>query len=184
MNKPSFLEGVVVAAAASLGGSVLFTALATLTSPGEALAFAITAVGLGYQGYLFSRAESRRGRLLTIVLWLSISVGALALGASAREFVLVQAGLIWLSRSLLLDRGIPALVLDGLLVAFGLAAALWAEFGSGSLLLALWSFFLVQALFPNISQRPNATPKMEKDPFDKSEAAAQAALRRLGATDT
>ena len=61
-------------------------------------------------------------------------------------YVLIHVGLLWLVRSLYFYSGVLPALLDLGLSALGLAFAVWAAGRSGSPLLALWCFFLVQAL--------------------------------------
>ena len=68
MKQPSFLEGVGVAVAASLAGTVLYAALAHI-SPGGALRFVVAALGLGYLFYLLARSSDRVGRIVVVAAW-------------------------------------------------------------------------------------------------------------------
>jgi hypothetical protein len=64
-------------------------------------------------------------------------------------------------------------------------AAIGAAVQTGSLLLSLWSYFLVQALFTTIPTRASAGPAStnEDDAFERAHRVAEAAVRRLSAID-
>jgi hypothetical protein len=67
--------------------------------------------------------------------------------------------------------------------AIGFAAAVWAAERSGSLFLALWCFFLAQALvLPVLRYRANGgdkTPPDERETFRRAYRSAESALRRM-----
>ena len=100
------------------------------------------------------------------------------------ELVLIQAAMIWLVRSLYFHGSLISAALDFGLVSAGLAAAAWAMINTGSLAAALWSFFLVQALFcwlPNLAQ-PSADAAQDRgqaSSFQSAHRIAQDAVRKL-----
>ena len=103
---------------------------------------------------------------------------------SPAAFALVQAGLIWLVRALYHHRGFVAAGVDLGLTAFACAAAVWA-LGTGSYLVTIWCFFLVQALFvwiPEPATGGHAQGPAGSADFEASRRLATAALKRL-ATD-
>ena len=189
MNRPTFLEGAMVALVAALAASVLDTVLRLglrgALAPALALALTVASLGLGYLLYLVGRRGARAGRVLLALAWLPLTATAFVLLPTVWGQVLVQLGLVWVAR-VWLFHGTPfAALLDLGLVASGTAAALWAGVHSGSLFLAVWSLFLVQALFGSIPTRlgpaPDRTtgPGAAPDPFDLAQRAAEGALRRL-----
>jgi len=187
MKRPTFLEGVLVALAASLGAGVLGTALGTLFAGAGVLHLVTAVVGLSYVLYLLSRSPERVGRITTLVAWILAAGAAWGLGLPIGLYLLAHLGLIWLVRSLHFHSSLLAAVADLGLSGLGLAAALWAVLHTGSLLLGVWCFFLVQALFvvipPRLSRRPfRPSPGAEGDEgderFRQAERAADAALRK------
>lgn len=182
MNAPSFLEGVLVALAASLGASILQAALGTLIGDSGGLRLVIAALALGYILYLLGRSRERVGRMTSLVAWTLAAGAAWGLGLPLGPYLLVHLGLIWLVRSLYFHASLLAALADLGLQILGLAAALWALLHTGSLLLAVWCFFLVQALFvaiPPRLPRPAPPPDANGDRFRHAERAADAALKRL-----
>ncbi len=184
MTRPGFLEGALVALTAALGASVLDTAFQLLLVPRAALALTAAALGLGYLLYLLGRGGQRAGRVLPLLLWVPATAAALALWPALMVQAAVQLGLVWLVRVWHFQRGFVAALLDLGLILIGAAAALWAAVHTGSLFLAVWCLFLVQALFGAIPDRPGLCPgryagEFASEPFDAAARAAEAALGRL-----
>jgi hypothetical protein len=182
MTRPTFFEGVAVALAASLSGSILYSALVWAGAGGQALRLVIAGLGVAYCGYLLRRSRRRVGRITTAAAWLAAAGALWLLDPPATLYVLGHVALLWLVRSLYFHDGMLAALADLGLLGLGLAAAVWATTESGSLFLSLWSFFLVQALFSAIpaAGRPDAAPDAAgEEPFERAHRAAEAALRRL-----
>lgn len=184
MKRPSFLEGVAFALAASLAGGVLYTALTAVFGSGV-LRLVIAALGLGYLLYLLARSRERVGRVTVIGVWVIIAGLLWLLDPPLLLYILGHVGALWLVRSLYFHAGVLTALADLGLNACALAAAVWALAQSGSLLLGLWSFFLVQALFvaipPNFPRRRPATASTTAgdDRFQRAHRVAEAAVRRL-----
>jgi len=185
MTRPSFLEGVLVALAASLASGALFSTLTLALRSPSALRWVIALVGLGYVLYLLGRSGARVGRVTTVLVWTLVSGAALALPLPLAPFVLLHGGMVWLIRSLYFHAGLVAALADLGLALLGLSAAVWAATQTGSLALAAWSLFLVQALFGLI---PSGLARTAPDPlagaqsddaFERAHRGAEAALRRI-----
>lgn len=182
MKRPTFFEGVGVAFGASLLGGILHGALSGLFFGAWPLYMLLTAIALGYLLYLLSRSQERVGRVSTLLLWSLISATAWLLGLPLPLYLLLQLGLIWLVRSLYFYSSLFCALADLGLTALGLAAALWALFQSGNLFLAIWCFFLLQALFvaiPASLDRQGKSQQAEEDSFQHARRAAEAALHKL-----
>ncbi|WP_295387005.1 hypothetical protein [uncultured Thiodictyon sp.] len=185
MNRPTFLEGVLVALVAAVGAEVLDTGLRLALWPGPALRLTTAALGLGYILYLVSRSDERAGRVLLVLAWMPVTGTALALVPGVWSQVLVQLALVWLARVWCFHATPSAALLDLGLVLAGAATAVWAGVHSGSLFLALWCLFLVQALFGAIPARPGhrtdrtMASDIPADPFDLACRAAEGALHRI-----
>jgi hypothetical protein len=188
MTRPSFLEGVLVALAASLAAGALFSTLTLALRTPAALRWVIALVGLGYLLYLLGRSGARVGRVTTVLVWTLISGAALALPLPLVPFVLVHGGMVWLVRSLYFHAGLVAALADLALALLGLSTGVWAATQTDSLALAAWSLFLVQALFGQIPSglaRTAPVPLVgapSDDAFDRAHRGAEAALRRIHST--
>lgn len=188
MRHPTFMEGVAVALVASLGGSILYSALTTVFPADSVLRLLIAGMGLAYVLYLLSRSRERIGRVVTVGLWaLAAGVGWLS-SPPLELYVLLHGGLIWIIRSLYFCSGVLPALADLGLNGLALAAAVWAAVRSDSVVLIIWCFFLVQALYvaipPNLSRKPANGPARapQEDRFQQAHRVAEAALRRLSST--
>ncbi|MET0027577.1 MAG: hypothetical protein ABW101_08060 [Candidatus Thiodiazotropha sp.] len=184
MKRPSFSEGVGVSLLASLLGGALFPLLTLWLAGGFALRGLITLLGLFYLLYLLRRSARKPGRVVAVTLWLLISPLSALLGIGLWGDLLIHLALLWLVRCGLFHNRLYTALMDLGLVATGLAAALWGSSETGTLVVGLWSFFLVQALFvfiPHDAADPAgfATPPVgDSERFDRAYRAAQDALQR------
>lgn len=181
MNRPGFPEGVAVALALSLAGSLAATVLPLVVPAGTVLRLVVTGSSLAYLVYLLSRAQGRVGRPTTLALWTVLAAGIWPL--SWPLLVLTQVVALWLIRSLYFHRSLPAVLADGVLSGLAFLAGVWAAEKTGSTFAAFWCFFLVQALFAWIPGRhaagsPESAPPPEADRFQEAHRTAEAALRR------
>jgi hypothetical protein len=176
----------VVAALLSFFGGAVFTAAGALLAGGLVLRAVIAGLSLCYLLYLLSRSREATGRVTTVALWVLIAALLWFFEPPLVVFVIAHAALIWLVRSLYFHTSLLAAGADLGLSAFSLAAAVWATTQSHSLGLALWCFFLVQALFVAIPARISRDGCAEQaddseDRFQRAYRSAEAALRRMHA---
>lgn len=184
MNRPGFLEGCGVALAASLGGSLLFALFSPLIGNDTLLKLLTAGLGFGYVLYLLRRSGQKTGRVVTLAAWSISALLIYLLVPSLPLYLLLHIGLVWLIRSLYFHGSLFPAIADLGLNGLGAAAVIWALLQTGSLLLAIWCFFLLQALFSAIpvlgrpTTRKADRPEPE-DRFRQAEQAAEAALRKL-----
>lgn len=183
MRTPNFIEGVGVAVVAALVGTVLFTVVTPSLNSVAVLELLIASFSFAYLIYLLRRSPERVGRLTVVLLWSVAAAAIWLMGPSLLLYLLLHSLLIWLVRSLYFYSSLFSAIADLGLTGFAIAAAVWATLQSGSLFLAIWCFFLVQALFVAIprslkSQRVDAVA-VEEDHFQQAHRTAQAALRKL-----
>ena len=185
MKRPTFLEGVAVALAASIVGSILFTVLPAVFSEAHVLRLLIAGVGVAYLVYLLRRSDEHIGRIAAITLWTVVAGATWLMNPPLIVYALVHLGFIWLIRSLYFYASVVSALADLGLSGLGLAAAIWAASQSGSLFLSIWCFFLVQALFVAIPpcmepKGPQAqTDRYDQDRFQEAYRSAEASVRTL-----
>ncbi|MGH8626526.1 MAG: hypothetical protein ACREYC_15080 [Gammaproteobacteria bacterium] len=184
MKRPAFLEGVVVAFAASAAGSVLFTVLGAVLPGGLLLRFLIAGLGLCYVLYLLKRSRDRIGRITSLAAWAVLAGATGFVQPSLPAYLLVHVGALWLIRSLYFYSSLLSALGDLWLNALSVIAAVWALRQTGSMFLSIWCFFLVQALFvaiPCALQRKKHRPgePEAEDRFQQSYRVAESALRNL-----
>ena len=137
--------------------------------------------------YLLAQRGSTVGRTTLAVFSLLVLLASLAFEARWSTVLLVAVGLIWGMRACAYSRSLIAALLHGGICLLGLGAALWAYAPSGSMALASWSFFLVQAAGVFVPARLTRQPPeagrvaggRESDDFVLAYQAAQKALSRL-----
>jgi len=185
MKKPSFLNGAVVAAALGLAGAACFGAVSSYTGGASAARLVVAAVSLAYVVYLLRGADTRTGAVVTLAGWGAVAIVAWWAALPLAPYVLVHAGLIWLIRSLYYYAGIVPAVIDFGLSALALCAFAWAATRTGSVFLATWCYFLVQALYTSIPASVGQPGRSRRDAgspaFDQARRQADEALRQLAA---
>ena len=185
MKRPSFIHGAIVAAVLAFFSSAVVATLAPFVGLGTVLRIVIPAMGLAYLLYLFSRSTERVGRVITISLWSALAAVTWWVAPPLPLYLLIHVGAIWLVRSLYFYSGVLPALMDLGLSTLGVSATVWAITRSGSVFLATWCFFLVQALFVAIppaikakqEAQKNAAPDAET--FERARRQADRALRQL-----
>lgn len=183
MSRPGFGESVALALLGALATPVLAQGLIWLMPPHEQARWLCLLLGLGYGLYLLARSPSLAGRLWLALAWAPVSLLGAGLFGGLSPLLALELGLIWLTRVWCYHRTPTGALLDLGLLALGTAAALWALAHSGSLMLAVWTWLLTQALFVLIPQ-PGTAPDARPDSsvqFAAAERAAERALQRLAA---
>ena len=190
MKRPGFFNGVLVALVLALIAGAAFAGLGAVFAAGPVLQLIVTALAGAYVAYLLGRSEERSGRIATLVLW-SVGAGASWLLAPNLAVLLcAHVAMIWLIRALYFHSSVLSALADLGLSCLALASAIWAAQQSGSLFLAVWCFFLVQALFVVIPQtfagragtfagKADSPAAVETDDFHRAYRAAEAAVRRI-----
>jgi len=185
MKAPGMLEGITLAIGASLGGGILAALLPIVFSEYTSARILISILALGYLIYLLKRSDERTGRVVMVALWLITTLACMLLDTSLLGFLLVQAVLIWVVRSLYFHASVLPALLDLGLVALALVASAWAILQTDSIITAIWCFFLTQSLFVLIpgfaSTHDDAScfNPVEADRFQSAHRVALDAVRKL-----
>lgn len=185
MKAPGFPEGVVVALVAGITSSAVLTVLPGPFGLEWTVRALIAGLGFGYVLYLLRRSRERTGRVVSLALWLSLAGLGWILVEDPLSYLMMHLALVWLIRVLYHQPGPLAALLDLALNLAALTAGLWAFMHADSVFLAVWSFFLVQALFPSIpvisNRRASGNPDDPHpvDPFQRAYRSAEAAVRKL-----
>ncbi|MDH3613176.1 MAG: hypothetical protein OES10_07830 [Gammaproteobacteria bacterium] len=185
MKRPSFFHGVIVAAVLGFFASAIVATLTPFVGLGAVLRFVIPALGLAYLLYLFSRSEERVGRVTTLFLWSVLAAITWWVAPPLPLYLLIHVAAVWLVRSLYFYSGVLPALLDLGLSTLSISATVWAISRSGSVFLATWCFFLVQALFVaipstvNRKQKPQRNTAADSENFEHARRQADQALRQL-----
>lgn len=187
MSRPTLLEGVLVALVLSLSVSPLVVLVQLAVGSLLAWKIGLMAVAYTYLCYLLMRSGRKSGRVTLGVLALTVLLAGLVFNVRFSTILLLCVTLIWGMRSCAYSRSLVSTVLQGCVCGLGCGAALMIYGHSGSLALAIWSFFLIQAAFVLIpapglrwpARPPGVTPGGAPDSFGRAYHAAQQALERL-----
>ncbi|MDH3441260.1 MAG: hypothetical protein OEM63_10945 [Gammaproteobacteria bacterium] len=183
MKRPSFFHGVLVAAALAFGASAIIAALTPFVGIGSVIRLCIPLVALAYVLYLLRSSSERIGAITTLSIWSALAIGAWWISPPLPLYVLIHAGAVWLVRSLYFYSGVVPALLDMGLTALSIAGFVWAASRTGSVFMATWCLFLVQALFTvipqSIQKKNSAQPDVGNEPFERARRQADEALRLL-----
>jgi hypothetical protein len=185
MKRPSFFHGVVVAAVFAFFASAMIATLTPFVGFMSVIRLVVPALGLAYLLYLFSRSRERVGRVTTLALWSALAAVTWWVAPPLPLYLLIHVGAMWLVRSLYFYSGVLPALMDLGLSALSISAAVWAISQSGSVFLATWCFFLVQALFVSIPSSVKPKPRgvkntaVENEPFERARRQADKALTQL-----
>jgi hypothetical protein len=182
--RPGFFHGVAAAALLALAASALVVVLTPFIGLGSVIRLAAPLLALSYLLYLLRSTGARTGRIVTLSAWGACSALAWWFAPSLPFYLLLHAGAIWLIRSLYAYSSLIPAVIDLALSALAVLIFAWAFMRTGSVFLATWSYFLVQALWtfvPHKLRRSRAIASMAADHtgFERARRQADAALHQL-----
>ncbi len=189
MKSPGILDGLIFAFLVSLGAGAVNLVLGGFVAKATLFNLILLGATLAYLVYLLRRNNARVGRLMVIGCWALLGLGCWLLRVPLFEQVLLQAGFIWLVRALYFHASPFSALLDFGLVSAGLATGAWAIVNTGSIAAALWSFFLVQALFswiPGLARMQSgetASTGSSRSSFQSAHRVALDAVRKLTQPD-
>jgi len=185
MKRPTFFHGVIVAAVLGFFASAIVATLTPFVGLGTVVRLVIPALALAYLLYLFSRSTERLGRVTALSAWTVLAVLTWWVAPPLPLYLLAHVVAIWLLRSLYFYSGLVPALMDLGISTLSVSATVWAITRSGSVFLATWCFFLVQALFVAIPpalakkrKQQRSTPAESKQ-FETARRQADQALRQL-----
>ena len=186
MKRPTILAGIAFAFGVAVFAMPAWWGLRVALP--AALAFRVVTLSgyLAYCAYLLRTAQTRVGALSLAAANLVMGLGLAFLPISTPTVVGALALLVSLNRSLLFQRSLVAMALDGVTSVAGLVFAGYLFNQTASVPAALWSFFLVQSVFvvipprlPEESGMPSRVEAGGADAFVHGQRQAEAALERI-----
>ena len=102
MKRPTFFNGVVVAAVLGFFASAIVATLTPFVGLGAVIRLVIPLLGLAYLLYLLNRTAERVGRVTTLTLWTAMAAVTWWIAPPLPLYLMVHVGSIWLVRSLYL----------------------------------------------------------------------------------
>lgn len=184
----------VVKLSGGLGVAALFAlgaGLASFVLSGFGIALVVRVLialgGFIYLLLILGSSRQRHGRVSVCVVWLLLALGMWIWWPSLLAYLAFHVISISIVRSLYHHDSLLAAATDLALCGLSLAFASWAYFHSGSVVLAVWSFFLGQAMFvwirsPGRSQ--SSTSHSSSQQFFRAERSANEALAKLFSSKT
>ena len=185
MKNATFNEGVAIALVSSIAVAAIFFTMSSLFLSDDLFRLLIAGVSFFYILYLFLRSKERTGRITVISIWFVLTIASLIFVPSLILYICIQLLMIWILRSLYFYNSIFSALTDLALTAMSLIVAIWALSVSGSVFLAFWCFFLMQALFVFIPKYFIAKEKVESihrpadDKFEHAYHVAEVAVSKL-----
>lgn len=185
MKRPTFFHGVIVAAGLAFVASAIVAALTPFMGLGAVVRLVIPGIAIAYLVYLFSRSDERVGRVTTLSIWIALAAVTWWAAPPLPLYLLIHVAAIWLVRSLYFYSGLLPALMDLGLSMLAVSTSVWALTRSDSVFLAVWCFFLVQALFvaipPAIGRRQQSGGSAAADnaSFEQARRQADEALRQL-----
>ena len=184
MNKPGFVEGVIVAVILSLFIAAVFTVMSVFFPTRWLLEAVIHGGTFIYILYLLYRSKEKSGKVAIASLWVVYALAVWAFAPSTLVMLFAQLAAIWLVRTLFYHNNILVSLLDLGLITLSVFVSLWTLMHTRSVLLTTWVFFLLQALFTLLPEQLRgraAAPPMNanQDEFERAYASAEAAVRQL-----
>ncbi len=185
MIRPTFIQGVVVAAILAFFASAVVAVFIPFVGVGTITRLVIPALGLAYLLFLFNRNSERTGRVTTMAVWGAMTLMTWWFAPALPFYLLIHVGAIWLVRSLYFYSGVLPALIDFGLSALSVIVSIWAVSRTGSVFLATWCFFLVEALFVMIpptvkgTRQPQTTAPADIENFERARRQADHALSQL-----
>lgn len=183
MSRPGFVSGALAAAGLAVLAGTTAGLLSPFTGFAAALKLAVPLVALGYLSYLIRAQRQRTGRVVTLTLWAALAGALWWADAPLVPTLMAHAGALWLVRALHAYSGVIPALTDLGLTAFAVLAGAWALARTGSVALATWTLFLVQALWvvipPRLPGPATGTPNPDNRRFERARRQADEALRQL-----
>lgn len=186
----SFLREATFGFVVSVIAAVLTTSLAFVLPTAVVVHALIAALGLTLVLRSLAQSRERIGRIVTLALWSVAAVLVWFSGLGIAATVAIHLLLAWLVRALFTRSRLLEAGLDFGLALLAASCATYAALRTGSVFLACWSFFLVQALGAGVPAlaaawtRPRAPSLPADDPnagFALAAKAADEALTRIAA---
>lgn len=183
MKRPGFFEGAVVAASASIAGAILYSVFILIFNMATSARLTVTMVCSAYLVYLLWRSPRVTGRITALLAWATTLFITWLINPTFVTYLLIHVTMLCLIRANLFYNGTLSVVIDLALGGVAVITAIGAYLNTTSVLVSLWSLFLVLALFSFIPTHWRVTTKTNGhnacDPFLHAQQNAAAALRKL-----
>ena len=185
MKRPTFINGVLVAAILAFFASAVVAVFIPFVGVGNVARLVIPALAFAYLLYLFNRNSERTGRVMTMAVWVAMTLVTWWFAPALPLYLLIHVGAIWLVRSLYFYSSVLPALIDFGLSGLSVIVSIWAISRTGSVFLATWCFFLVEALFvlipPTVrgDRESHSSAPADHEKFERAKRQADQALNQL-----
>lgn len=189
MKIDSFPSNVFVGFVLAVLSAATFYILPVFFPIAIALRLVISMVTLLYVGYMMLAMNIKAGKVALPLTVLGVMAAALFSGISLSLYLALHLFVIWLARVVYIHRPLIA-CLDFFASGTSAVVAYLALGHTHSLFIAIWSFFLLQAVMlsillyidRNVYQRRDSAP-LANEKFSRALRTAEGAFKRLNITD-
>lgn len=190
VGRQTFLREAAFGLIVSVVAAALAGALDFVLRPEDAVRLVVAGLAVVSLMRTFGSSTEKAGRVAVLVTWMAATLAAWLLHPSVAVYVLVEVTIVWIVRSLYSYGHLLEAIVDLALSALAISFGVWAGARTESLLLAVWSFFLIQALHvgvPALAARwlAQVPAAVGHEPGNRSFAdacaAGEEALRRIAA---
>ena len=182
MKKPvSFLEGVFIALVMSVFAALAYNALVWVFGTLLSAKLVVCSLSLIYILYILKRAPRSFVRL-GLLAWGVVTFILMIAYVSFITLLISQLVLIWLARSYAHYPSLLPAMMDVALLGLGYALCVAVFWQTAWISLAVWTFFLTQALFcfiPNKARKGIAHSERDGEQFTRAYRNAEVAIRAL-----
>ncbi len=186
MTRPNFLEGVLFALVASAAAGIFVALFAPFLGGLNAHYATLSTLTFVYVCYLLIRSGERIGRIVTVALLCTVMGSCALLSPLLWEYALILTLFVWFVRCMYFHSSLTASAIDLSVNVVAAAAALWCWSHTSSVVLTVWCFFLLQALFCMIPSAGFGEQRARRDAttadFANAHRRAENALRKLSST--
>ena len=127
MKRPTFFQGVIVAAILGFFASAIVATLTPFAGLGAVVRLVIPLLGLAYLLYLLNRSAERLGRITALSLWTVMAAVTWWIAPPLPLYLMIHVGAIWLVRSLYFYSGVMPALMDLGLGALSVSAAVFDQ---------------------------------------------------------
>jgi len=180
-SRPGFggallIAGITTGLAAGIG--IVFALPGFSVSSEAFLALAVPLLSASYLIWLLRQTSVVTGRVTVAAFWAVTTAVVAWIDPSTLALLVIYSLLIWLVRSVYFYRSVATALVDLLICAASMVAAIWAAKATGSFVLTTWTFFLAQSAFVFVPRDLSAARDSHDADHREVDTEFQAAERR------
>lgn len=184
MKNETLLRGIGLSIILTLAAVPTYSVFIELFDKIFATKLVIVLLAIAYISQLIFGGPKRSGRIVLFTFCVLGFTAALLSKSSVFLLLVVATGLIWSIRSLFRYQSIVCSGIDFALNGLSLGFGLWGFTATGSMIVAIWCFFLAQALSVLIPRRLRPIKNSDRvtshpDRFSRAQSTAESAIQTM-----